>query len=130
MMGSPESENWRIEDEAQHEVAVSSFYADPYEATQADYEKLMGTKPSTFTGERLPVENISWLDAVRYANAKSEAAGLAPVYTITSDTVSWDMSADGYRLPTGAETGTRHVYRGGRPAASGSICLCRARAAS
>ena len=91
MMGSPESENWRIEDEAQHEVAVSSFYADPYEATQADYEKLMGTKPSTFTGERLPVENISWLDAVRYANAKSEAAGLAPAYiwVIRALILSW-----------------------------------------
>lgn len=99
MMGSPESENWRIEDEVQHEVTVSSFYADPYETTQEDYEKLMGSNPSTFTGERLPVENVSWLDAVRYANAKSEAAGLTPVYTITSDSVSWDMGADGYRLP-------------------------------
>ena len=34
MMGSPESENWRIEDEKQHEVTVSSFYADSYETTQ------------------------------------------------------------------------------------------------
>ena len=69
-MGSPESENWRIEDESQHEVTVSSFYIDPYETTQEEYERLMGNNPSTFTGEKLPVENFSWLDAVNFANAK------------------------------------------------------------
>ena len=26
LMGSPETENWRIEDEAQHEVSVSAFF--------------------------------------------------------------------------------------------------------
>ena len=103
LMGSPESENWRIEDEMQHEVTVSSFYVDPYETTQEEYERLMGNNPSTFTGEKLPVENISWLDAVSFANAKSEKAGLTSVYTVTSDGVTWDMRANGYRLPTEAE---------------------------
>ena len=103
LMGSPESENWRIDDEVQHEVSVSSFYIDPYETTQEEYEHLMESNPSTFTGEKLPVENISWLDAVNFANAKSIDAGLTPAYTVTSDGVIWDMSADGYRLPTEAE---------------------------
>ena len=103
LMGSPESENWRIDDELQHEVSVLSFYIDPYETTQEEYERLMGSNPSTFTGEKLPVENISWLDAVNFANAKSIDAGLTPAYTATSDGVTWDMSADGYRLPTEAE---------------------------
>ena len=103
LMGSPESENWRIDDEVQHEVSVLSFYIDPYETTQEEYEHLMESNPSTFTGEKLPVENISWLDAVNFANAKSIDAGLTPAYTVTSDGVIWDMSADGYRLPTEAE---------------------------
>lgn len=103
MMGSPESENWRIDDEVQHEVSVSSFYIDPYETTQEEYERLMGNNPGTFTGEKLPAENISWLDAVNFANAKSIDAGLTPAYTVTSDGVTWDMSANGYRLPTEAE---------------------------
>ncbi len=102
-MGSPDTENWRIDDETQHEVAVGSFFMDPYETTQGEYFRLMGENPSAFTGDDLPVENISWLDAVRYANAKSTDAGLTQAYTITADGVVWDLSADGYRLPTEAE---------------------------
>ena len=103
MMGSPSSENWRIEDEVQHEVSVSSFYMDPYETTQKEYQRLQGSNPSGFEGDDLPVENISWLDAILLANTKSEDAGLASAYTITEDSVTWDRSADGYRLPTEAE---------------------------
>lgn len=103
LMGSPASENWRIEDEKQHEVNVSSFYMDAYETTQKEYERLMGENPSSNADEDLPVENISWLDAVRFANAKSEDMGLTPVYTISSDGVIWNRSANGYRLPTEAE---------------------------
>ncbi|MBR6147870.1 MAG: SUMF1/EgtB/PvdO family nonheme iron enzyme [Lachnospiraceae bacterium] len=103
LMGSAESENWRIDDEQQHEVSVSSFYIDPYETTQEEYERLMGNNPSTFTGKKLPVENISWIDAVNFANSKSIDAGLIPAYTVTSDSVTWDMSANGYRLRTEAE---------------------------
>ena len=103
LMGSPESENWRIDDEVQHEVTVLPFYIDAYETTTEEYVRLMGTDPSTFSGENLPVENISWLDAVNFANAKSIDAGLTPVYTVTDGVVSWDRSADGYRLPTEAE---------------------------
>lgn len=103
LMGSPESENWRIEDEVQHEVTVLPFYIDAHEATQEEYERLMGVNPATFSGEDLPVENISWLEAVAFANAKSVDAGLTPVYTVTDEGVSWDRSADGYRLPTEAE---------------------------
>ena len=103
LMGSPDTENWRIDDERQHEVTVSSFYIDPYESTQAEYDRLMGVHPSAFTGKDLPVESISWLEAVQFANAKSEDAGLTPAYTISDRTVAWDLAADGYRLPTEAE---------------------------
>jgi sulfatase modifying factor 1 len=53
----------------------------------------------------LPVECVSWLAAVRYCNALSERAELTPVYAMSADDedVQWDVSADGYRLPTEAE---------------------------
>lgn len=102
-MGSPDTEAWRSDDETLHEVAVSDFYISPFEVTQQEYEAVMGENPSHFTGEGLPVESISWLDAVAYCNARSEQEGRTPVYTIDGASVSWDRSADGYRLPTEAE---------------------------
>ena len=102
-MGSPESEAWRSVDETQHTVTVSDFYMSKYELTQKEYEEITGKNPSNFSGENLPVENISWLDAVAYCNARSEKDGLNPVYTIDGQNVSWDRSANGYRLPSEAE---------------------------
>ncbi len=102
-MGSPESEAWRGEDETQHPVTVSDFYISAYEVTQEEYEGIMGSNPSNFSGGRFPVENVSWLDAAAYCNALSESEGLSPVYDMDDSGVSWDRSADGYRLPTEAE---------------------------
>lgn len=102
-MGSPDSENWRSADETQHEVTVSDFYMSTFEVTQAEYSAVMGENPSNFSGENLPIENLSWLDAINYCNTRSEQEGLTPVYEITEAGVSWDRSADGYRLPTEAE---------------------------
>ncbi len=50
LMGSPDTENWRIDDETQHQVSVGPFYMDPYETTQKEYLRLMGENPSTCTG--------------------------------------------------------------------------------
>lgn len=111
MMGSPESENWRVNDETRHEVIVSSFYIDPYETTQKEYARITGANPGSFKGDGLPVEGVSWLDAVLYANAKSADAGLTPCYTVGDDGVAWDRSANGYRLPTEAEW--EYACRGG-----------------
>lgn len=102
-MGNPESEAWRSADETQHSVTVSDFYMSKYELTQKEYEEITGSNPSNFSGKNLPVENVSWLDAVAYCNAKSEKENLTPAYTINGQSVSWDRSANGYRLPTEAE---------------------------
>ncbi len=102
-MGSPAEEAWRSEDEVRHTVTVSDFYMDAYELTQAEYQEITGENPSSFSGEDLPVENVSWLDAVSYCNARSEREGLVPAYTVDGSDVTWDRSADGYRLPTEAE---------------------------
>lgn len=102
-MGSPDTENWRGEDETQHQVSVESFYMSAYELTQEEYQKICGNNPSTFTGDNLPVENVSWYEAVAFCNKKSEEQGLKPVYTIDGNNVLWDRGANGYRLPTEAE---------------------------
>lgn len=102
-MGSPDTERLRDQDETAHQVTVSSFYVDPYEVTQRDYMMVMGENPSHFHGDGLPVDSVSWYDAVEYCNRLSLLAGLTPVYTIQGQDVSWDRSANGYRLLTEAE---------------------------
>lgn len=118
-MGSPSSERQRQEDETQHEVTVSPFYIDPYEVTQADYEAVMGENPSHFSGGNLPVESVTWYDAIEYCNRLSESRGLTPAYIVEGNTVSWDRSANGYRLLTEAEwefaarAGTTTIFHDG-----------------
>lgn len=83
-MGSPDSERQRQEDETLHDVTVSAFYMDPYEVTQKDYLEIMGENPSHFRGDALPVENVTWYDAVSYCNKLSENKGLTPVYEMNA----------------------------------------------
>lgn len=108
LMGSPALERMRDADEAQHSVTVDDFYCDAFEVRQSDYEKLMGKNPSWNKGANLPVENVSFYDALEYCNKKSAAEGLAAVYKIGGKNarfpdVSVDLAADGYRLLTEAE---------------------------
>lgn len=104
-MGSPEGEDWRSNDEVQHRVTVASFYMSKYEVTQKLWREVTGKNPSSFTGDTLPVESVTWLEAVEFCNALSKRDGRTPVYTISNGgtTVSWNREANGYRLPTEAE---------------------------
>ena len=118
-MGSPDSERLREADEVLHTVRISPFFVDPYEVTQEAYEAVMGSNPSAHRGKRLPVENVTWLDAVKYCNALSVKKGLEPVYTITGEAVAWNRKASGYRLLTEAEweyaarAGTKTIFNVG-----------------
>jgi formylglycine-generating enzyme required for sulfatase activity len=116
-MGS--SDGTSSEDEhPQHEVRITRpFYLGVTEVTQAQYEAVMGSNPSWFgatggakdkvagqpTGQH-PVENVSWLDAVKFCNKLSELEGRKPFYEVNGETVRVpDWKAPGYRLPTEAE---------------------------
>lgn len=51
-----------------HEVELSSFLMSKYQVTQKDYANLMGYNPSKFVGDNNPVEQVTWYDAIKYAN--------------------------------------------------------------
>ena len=86
MMGSPESENDRNDDEDQHEVTLTKpYYMGKYEVTQEQWEAVMGDNPSKIKGEKLPVTHVTWKDCqdfIKKLNAKTNG---------------------GYRFPTEAE---------------------------
>jgi formylglycine-generating enzyme required for sulfatase activity len=76
----------RYDDEQpKHQVHVASFVIGKYLVTQAQWRAVMGNNPSFFKGEDLPVEWVSWEDAVRFCERLSQLTGVQ------------------FRLPTEAE---------------------------
>ena len=88
------------------------------EITQAVYKAIMGKNPSYFTGDSLPVEDVSWYNAVEFCNKLSKKAGLEPAYSINGRSVEWNRNANGFRLPTveewkyAASGGQNYKYSG------------------
>jgi formylglycine-generating enzyme required for sulfatase activity len=67
LMGSSESEEYRGNNETQHQVTLSrGFWMQETEVTQEQWESVMGNNPSQFKGNQLPVENVSWEDCQEY----------------------------------------------------------------
>ena len=68
-----------------HRVSLSSFYIGKYEVTQALWKAVMGSNPSHFEGDNLPVENVSWNDCQTFLRKLNA------------------MTGKNFRLPTEAE---------------------------
>jgi len=49
-------------------ILTKGFYLGKFEVTQEEYEKVMGKNPSQFIGDKLPVEQVSWNDAVEFCD--------------------------------------------------------------
>jgi formylglycine-generating enzyme required for sulfatase activity len=101
-MGSPEDEPERepllplfgLGDETEHVVTISrGFWMAKFELTQRQYQDLVGSNPSFFSGETFPVENVTWFEALDFCVQLTEherSAGRLPEGYV-------------YRLPTEAE---------------------------
>ena len=102
-----------------HQVKLSAFYMGQKEVTKAEWDSARTWAASHGYPDLVkgvgkaaehPVGGISWLDVVKWCNARSEKEELTPCYTVggavmrsgsTEPTVNW--TASGYRLPTEAE---------------------------
>jgi hypothetical protein len=54
-------------------------------------------------GSGIRLHPVTWFAAVEWCNRASLEAGVRPAYVISDRTVLWDVSAEGFRLPTEAE---------------------------
>ena len=89
MMGSPEWEEIRFDNETQHEVTITKgFWLGVTEVTQGQWKALMGSNPSAFKGRNHPVEMVSWDDCQAFIAKLCDKEGV-PLGT--------------YRLPTEAQ---------------------------
>ncbi len=70
-MGSPKGKGEENE-RPLHTVTVSEFWMGMFEVTQKQYKELMGENPSLFQGEDLPVEQVSYNDAVEFCKIFSK----------------------------------------------------------
>jgi formylglycine-generating enzyme required for sulfatase activity len=103
-----------------HKVKISKdFLMSKYEVTQKLYEEVTGKNPSLAKGKDLPVENVSWFDAIEFCNMLSAREGYDLCYSGTGNAIVCDWNANGYRLPTEAEweyackaTSTSDFYNG------------------
>ncbi len=92
MMGSPEGEAGRYPNESpQHQVKVPGFFMGKYEITQAQYQAIMGEKPSNFIGEKRPVEQVSWDEAVEFCKKLSQKTNTEHTYRLPSE-AEWEYA--------------------------------------
>ena len=93
MMGCPKNELGRYNsDDELHSVTISNgFWIGKYEVTQAQYSAVMGSNPSYFKGDNLPVEEVTWYDAMEFCQkltVHEQAAGRLPTeyeYTLPTE---------------------------------------------
>src|SRR3569833_3104275 len=75
-------------------VEVAPFQLSVFPVTQSWYAQVTGRRPSSAQGDRLPVEGVSWEDAVRFCDALSRRVGLwfAFFFVLVSVSVGWVAS--------------------------------------
>ena len=83
-----------------HQVTLSTFYIGKYEVTQAEWKAVMGTNPSHFKGDNLPVEFVSWDDCQEFIRKLNELTGKQ--FRLPTE-AEWEYAARGGKRSYGAK---------------------------
>ncbi|GHV61506.1 hypothetical protein FACS1894195_2120 [Bacteroidia bacterium] len=73
-------------------IPVGGFSIGKYEVTQEQWEAVMGSNPSYFKGDDLPVENVSWNDAKAFISKLNSMTG--KTYRLPTE-AEWERAAKG-----------------------------------
>ncbi|MBO3457449.1 SUMF1/EgtB/PvdO family nonheme iron enzyme [Aetokthonos hydrillicola Thurmond2011] len=94
VMGSPSTEKDRSNSESpQHNVTIKPFFMGKFTITQQQYQAIMGKNPSNFKGEKHPVEQVSWDDAIAFCAELSKTTG--KTYRLPSE-AEWEYACRGW----------------------------------
>jgi formylglycine-generating enzyme required for sulfatase activity len=115
---SPRSAMISVEGGVLPETTIASFFLSQTETTWIEWQAVLSyaedhgydlKKAPTNALPDHPVQGVSWFDALKWCNAKSEMENLQPVYTRNGEIYKKgnfipgvNPQANGYRLPSGA----------------------------
>jgi formylglycine-generating enzyme required for sulfatase activity len=94
MMGSPDADSEALDlEKPAHQVTISQpFYLGKYPVTQAQWEAVIGTNPSQFTGDpNCSVERVSWEDVQEFIRGLNAKEGDA-IYRLPTE-AEWEYAA-------------------------------------
>jgi len=78
VMGSSVSEMGRSKDEHPHDVRLTrGFYCGVYPVSQTEWKTVMNGAPSSIKGANLPVETVTWNEAVAFCQNVQEQTGVS-----------------------------------------------------
>jgi formylglycine-generating enzyme required for sulfatase activity len=106
LMGSPESETGRSDDETQHRVTLTQgFWLAKMETTQAQWQTVMGNNPSAFIDGNLPVECVSWNDIAGpdgFISKVNQSATMGGIFSLPTE-AQWEYACRAGRTGSYAE---------------------------
>ena len=100
-MGVPNDDTEADDDEMpQHAVTLSDFYIGETEVTQALWKAVMGSNPSHFVGDKLPVEKVSWDDCQAFITKLNAMTG--QIFRLSTE-AEWEFAARGGNKSQGCQ---------------------------
>lgn len=103
------SYNGYSDEQPVHSETVGTFYIGKTEVTQRLWAAVMGSNPSYFRGENLPVDNVSWYDCQEFVERLSRITGR--IFRLPTE-VEWEYAArGGNRSRNYTYSGSDDVYR-------------------
>jgi formylglycine-generating enzyme required for sulfatase activity len=133
LMGSPPDEADRDANEDQHEVEITRpFYVSVFQTTQAQFQHVLSSNPSFFRGSNLPVEQVTWHEAVEFCNRLTRhdtGRSFEGLYCLPTE-AEWEYACRGganssnkpfhFRQPTSSLSSAQANFDGNLPYGSGA----------